>query len=101
MSDKPHGQPPVSSELPPLAVAASDHAPFLYFEHAPNMGYLNGVIQITIEALRFTTMAPDNITRERVTVAHLRMNVPAAQSLKAAIEAALLLANPAPTETMN
>ena len=35
------------------------------------------------------------VSTDRVIVAHLRMNIPAALALKAAIEGALLLATPA------
>jgi hypothetical protein len=101
MPDNADEAPPVSQEMPPFAASASDHAPFLYFEHAPNFGHLNGVIQITLEAQRFTTQSANNIVRERVVVAHLRMSLPSAMSFKAAIEGALLLANPASSESMN
>ena len=72
------------------------HAPFLYFENASAFGHLSGIIRITLEAARIIP-APGNqgVVIDRVIVAHLRMNIPAALSLKAAIDGALLLATPA------
>jgi hypothetical protein len=80
-----------------ISAIASAHAPFLYFEDATAFGHHNGIIRITLEAARIIP-APGNpraVVTDRVVVAHLRMNVPAARSLKAAIEGALLLAAPA------
>ena len=93
--------PPVPREVPPLAVRASDNAPFVYFEEAPSFGHYNGVIRVTLEAARLHSEHPGTVTTERVVVAHLRMNVAAARSLKAALEGGLLLANPTASETKN
>ena len=85
-----------------INASGSAHAPFLYFEAASAFGYLNGVIRITLEAQRiFPTRDDAAVGIDRVLVAHLTMNIPAALSLKAAIEAALLLASHGPTETKN
>jgi hypothetical protein len=70
--------------------------PFLYFEDATAFSHLNGMVRITLEAARIVPTGGGNATFDRVIVAHLRMNVPAARALKAAIEGALLLAAPAP-----
>jgi len=80
-----------------MSAVASSHAPFLYFENAPLFGHLNGTIRITLEAARDLHGPSGEVTMDRVVVAHLRMNIPAARSLKAAIEGALLLALPAPS----
>jgi hypothetical protein len=81
-----------------ISAIASAHAPFLYFENASAFGHLNGIIRITLEASRDLPAPgqPGLAVADRVIVAHLRMNVPAAQSLKAAIDGALLLAIPVP-----
>jgi hypothetical protein len=62
---------------------------------------MNGVIQITLEAQRIflTTEWPPVVGR--VVVAHLRMNVLAAESLRAALNDALLLVAPSPTQAQN
>jgi hypothetical protein len=80
----------------------SAHAPFLYFEDATAFGVLNGVIRVTLEAVRLYPNSPDaGISFERVVVGHLRMNIAAAMSLKSALEGALLLAAPPPSEAKN
>lgn len=104
MVDDPHGKPPVEA-IPSvqggISAIGSAHAPFLYFENAPAFGTLNGIIQITLEAQRIFPTGTGAPAMDRVIVAHLRMNVPAANSLKAAIEGALLLASPPPTAAKN
>jgi hypothetical protein len=98
MSDNSNVSPPVVEVIPSrvdeIAALASAHAPFLYFDRAPTFGYNHGIVNITLEALRFMAVG-QTPTRDRVVVAHLRMSVPAAMALKAALEAALLLAAPA------
>ena len=73
---------------------ASAHAPFLYLDIATNFGCNNGIVNVTLEAVRYMSTGP-KITLDRVVVAHLRMSIPAANSLKAALDGALLLASPA------
>ena len=99
MADDPNPKPPV--EIIPsveggISAIASAHAPFLYFEEARAFGHLNGIIRITLEAARILATGTGEIAFDRVVVAHLRMNIPAALSLKAAIDGALLLAAPTP-----
>jgi hypothetical protein len=101
MSDHPTEQPPVRSNRLALSESGSAHAPFLYFEDAPTFGHLNGIIRITLEATRLCTSQQGEVVQDRVVVAHLRMNMQAALSLKAAIEGVLLLANPATSESRN
>ena len=99
MSDQTNVKPPVEvipSVAGEVSAIASAHAPFLYFDNAPVFGHINGVIRITLEASR-DIPAPgrqQTVASDRVIVAHLRMNIPAALALKAAIEGALLLAAP-------
>lgn len=100
MSDKPSVNAPVPVKIPTFSVEGSAHAPFLYFEDAPAIGYLNGVIQITLEAAKLYP-DPAGVTVSRVAVAHLRMNAAGAHSLKTAIERALLLAAPASSDAKN
>ncbi len=104
MADDPNPKSPV--EVIPsiqggISAIGSAHAPFLYFEAAPAFGILNGVVQITLEAQRIFPTESDSPAIDRVVVGHLRMNVPAALSLKAAIDGALLLETPGPTQTRN
>lgn len=97
MAQNPDVKPPVEvipSVAGEVSAIASAHAPFLYFEDATAYRHLNGIIRITLEASR-DIPAPGGqqaVLSDRVIVAHLRMNVPAARSLQAAIEGALRLA---------
>jgi hypothetical protein len=101
MSDDPHGEPPAAHAGLPFSDGGSAQAPFLYFEEAPAFGHLNGVIRVTLEAVRLYSVTPGELVADRVVVAHLRMNVRAALSLKTALEGALLLATPPPSDAKN
>jgi hypothetical protein len=102
MADKPHRETPVLRDLPPISEIGSAHAPFLYFEDASAFGHINGVIRVTLEATRlYPETGEQSVKVERVIVGHLRMNIPAARSLKAALEGALFLAAPPETESRN
>jgi hypothetical protein len=83
-----------------ISAMASAAAPFLYFDGAPNYGINNGVLNISLEAVRFTPINGD-IVPDRVIVAHLRMWVQAALALKTALDRALLLAAPVPNDQKN
>jgi hypothetical protein len=97
VSDDPNVSPPVEvipSRADEISALASAHAPFLYFDSATTFGCNHGIVNITLETLRFMTVG-QTPTRDRVIVAHLRMSVPAAMTLKAALGGALLMAAPA------
>jgi hypothetical protein len=76
-----------------LAVDASANAPIIYFDGASNYGVNNGVANVTLEASRFMLVA-GQVVRDRVVVAHLRMSIPAAMNLNAALNGLALLAVP-------
>jgi hypothetical protein len=84
-----------------LSGLASANAPFLYFENAPAFGTMNGILKVTLTATRDLPLANNKIASDHVIVAHLRMNMAAARALKTALEGAILLASPSPTETQN
>ena len=78
-----------------IAEVASAQAPFLYFERASAFGHFEGLVRITLESQRILPHASGGgVTVDRVVNAHLRMSVPAAQSLQKAIESALLMMAP-------
>jgi hypothetical protein len=102
MADETAKTPPIPFEVPRISIDASVHAPLLYFDEASAFGFFNGVFRVTLEAAKMYPNHPDDgITIERVAVAHLRMNVQGAISLKNAIESALLIASPASSEARN
>ena len=82
------------AEKVPVPISDTSHAPFIYFENAPTFGFMNGVVNISLSANR-TYAGPDGaIVNEQIVVAYLRGNIPAALSLRQAIDSALLLAVP-------
>jgi hypothetical protein len=91
MADNSEARP---GKVPAVAISDTPHAPFIFYENAPAFGFMNGVVNITLSANR-TYAGPDGaIVNEQVVVAYLRGNVPAAISLRQAIDSALLLAAP-------
>jgi hypothetical protein len=77
-----------------IPVNDTPHAPFIFYEAAPVSGHLNGIIAITLSAMR-TCIGPDGAPKnDVVVVAYLRGNIHAAVNLREAIDKALLLAAP-------
>jgi hypothetical protein len=92
MADNPDPRPSEVAVVIPINDVP--HAPFIFYEAAPVAGHGNGIINVTLSATR-TYMGPDGIPKnELVVVAYLRGSIPAAVSLRTAIENALLLAAP-------
>lgn len=103
MLDEPEA--PVQVEAIPsvagaISAIASAQAPFLYFDGAPNFGFLNGICNISLEALRYSPVG-EKIFTDRVIVAHLRMNLEALRSLKGAIEGIEKLIKPPEAKEIN
>lgn len=73
------------------AAIANANAPFIYTDGVPCYGHVNGIIQVTLDAVRLQPGLPKPLA-DRVVVGHLRMNVPAARGLLAALQSAILLA---------
>lgn len=69
--------------------------PVIYFDSAPSLSHLNGIIGITLVVSGNVPAPNDTVISVASVVAHLKCNIPAALALKAAIESALLLARPA------
>ena len=78
----------------PGPISDTSHAPFIYFENAPTFGIVNGVVNITLSANRTYAGLDGAIVNEQIIVAYLRGNIPAALSLRHALDSALLLAAP-------
>lgn len=99
-TDKPPQLAPVG-KAPEVSIsdAGSAQAPFLYFERASAFGHFEGLIRITLESQRILPHSDGGgVTVDRVVNAHLRMSIPAAQSLQRAIESALLMMTPDKTK---
>jgi len=83
-----------------VAAIASAQAPFIYFDGAPNFGFLNSVCNISLEALRYTPVG-DKVLTDRVVVAHLRMNLEALEHLKRAIAGIEQMIKPPEAKAIN
>lgn len=68
--------------------------PVVYFENAPTMQYLNGIIGVTLTVGGAVPGPNRTVLSVGSVVAHLKCNLAAALALKSAIESALLLAQP-------
>lgn len=68
--------------------------PVVYFDNAPGLSHLNGIIGITLTVSGNAPVADGSVVSVASVVAHLKCNIQAALLLKAAIEQALLLATP-------
>jgi hypothetical protein len=67
----------------------------IYFEEAPSLSHMNGVIGITLAVMSNVPDAANGaVNRCASVVAHLKCNIPAAMALRAALDNALLLAQP-------
>ena len=96
MIDKPDSPPPVEiipSRAGEVSAIASANAPIIYFDGAPTFGFNEGIANVTLEVVRMK-YTNGKVVSDRVTVAHLRMGLPAMMRLKAAIDGAILIANP-------
>lgn len=105
MADKPADEAPsqvftetIPAQAGTISAIASANAPFIYFDNAPNYGVNHGVMNITLEAARFQPGGQAGVLMDRVLVGHLRMSLPAAENLRAAITAALALVQPKPEQ---
>lgn len=68
--------------------------PVVYFDNAPSLSHLNGVIGITLSVSGNVPSPGEGVSLVASVVAHLKCSIPAALALKSAIESALLLAQP-------
>jgi hypothetical protein len=68
--------------------------PVLYFDGAPCLSHLNGVIGITLTVTGGVPMETGGVNNVGSVVAHLKCNIPAAMALRHALDQALLLAQP-------
>jgi hypothetical protein len=89
MPDMPEN--PVPTAPPRLTVTDTGIAPYIYFEGAPNFGFANGIVTVTLAANRHLLRDGAPVA-DVVATAHLRCNVPAAIELRNALDGALLLA---------
>jgi hypothetical protein len=71
---------------------ASANAPIVFIDECPTSGYYNGIAHITCEAIRWhPNRTTGKVDIDRMTVAHLRMNLAGLVALKDAIARAELI----------
>ena len=80
-------------DFPKLAYHDGQAADFIFFDGAPAFAGFNGLIAITLTAMRYIP-GPDKVAVDSVVVGHLRTNIQGAIALRNAIDDALLLAVP-------
>jgi hypothetical protein len=74
-----------------LTITDTGNAPYIFFEGAPNFGFVNGIVNVTLAAGRH--LVKDGVpTTDIVAVGYLRCNATAAAELRAALDSALLIA---------
>lgn len=100
MTDEPKAAPQIGQAEISAAVANAN-APLLYFEDVPHFGILNGVGQITLTASRIVPDAGGKSIRDQIIVAHLRGNIVAVRSLRAALDGILQMIEPVPEGPIN
>jgi hypothetical protein len=67
----------------------------VYFEECPSFSHMNGIIGITLAVTGNVPEASTEAVKRTASVAaYLKCNIPAAMALRAAIDGALLLAQP-------
>jgi hypothetical protein len=68
--------------------------PIIYFEHVPSLSHMNGIIGVTLAVGANVPMGGDKVAPCASVAAFLKCNIPAAIALRAALDSALLLAQP-------
>ena len=68
--------------------------PVIYFDAAPSLSHQNGIVGVTLIVTGNVPTSNGNIIQCASVVALLKCNIPAAISLRAALDSALLLAQP-------
>lgn len=86
-------KPRASLKSPTSTVYDPANAPIIYFDGAPCYGSSGGIVHVTLAAGRHL-LEENQVAVDAVAVAFLRCSIPAAKSLKEALERALLMATP-------
>jgi hypothetical protein len=68
--------------------------PVLYFDSAPALSHLNGIIGVTLTVTGGVPTETGSVVNVGSVVAYLKCNIPAAIALRGALDQALLLAQP-------
>ncbi|WP_131113095.1 hypothetical protein [Lichenihabitans psoromatis] len=85
---------PANESLPP--VADDRDAPIIFFDQAGTFGAYNGIGHITLSAILMRRGQNGTVKSDEQVTAYLRTNLHGLRALQAAIEGALLIAEPLP-----
>jgi len=77
-----------------LIPISSAPMPVTYFDSAPSLSHMNGIIGITLVVTGNIPVGTEKTTMCASVVAHLKCNIQAAMMLRGALDSALLLAQP-------
>src|SRR5215213_9600481 len=105
MADEPAEQKPVEtmpSKTDTMSALGSAQAPFIVFNTAPAFGTIGGLGCVTLTAARLMVTESGQIARDHVAVAHLRMTLSGATSLRDALNGLIqVMAGPTLGEKTN
>jgi hypothetical protein len=90
-STNPHGTIQIGGEIVSLSPTS---LPVVYFDSAPSFSHLSGIIGVTLTVTGNVPVVDGNVAACASVVAHLKCNIHEAMALRAALDGALLLAQP-------
>jgi hypothetical protein len=101
MADDPDSPSPDIHVARKTVVVDAPHAPIIFFDEATNFAAYNGIISVTLAAVRSIPDAKGGIANDQIVVAFLRSNMRGAKALRDSLDRALLLAEPKPDGPTN
>jgi hypothetical protein len=101
MADDPDSPGPEIHVARKTVVVDAPHAPLIFFDEATNFAAYNGIISVTLAAVRSIPDAKGGIANDQIVVAFLRSNMRGAKALRDSLDRALLLAEPKPDGPTN
>jgi hypothetical protein len=101
MADEPDSPGPEIHVARKTVVVDAPHAPIIFFDEATNFAAYNGIISVTLAAVRSIPDSKGGIANDQIVVAYLRSNMRGAKALRDSLDRALLLAEPKPEGPTN
>ena len=101
MADDPDNPGPDIHVVRKTVVVDEPHAPIIFFDEATNFAAYNGIVSVTVTAVRSMPDSKGGIANDQIVVAYLRSNMRGAKALRDSLDRALLLAEPKPDGPTN
>jgi hypothetical protein len=73
-----------------ITVKDAGNAPIVFFDGAPNFGFNNGIVNVTLAAVKYLAQQ-EGVTKDIVAVTHLRCTISTAIELRKVLDDAVLL----------